>query len=338
MLEPLAKYNFFTCRFFSALDIKEKQKPDILILTDLNEAVYTMIDPFTEATQIQGRFRNGFNSLTHISNVKIDLDIMSKEAIDSMIEEFEITHSCLNDRLKQATDKYRKQAISKDMESVKYADLLDEQGNINYFSVDNLYNEERVKEYYKTKESLFNAYNVTNHFNVTDASVIELLGEDDLLTLRKAKTDIEKRRLLTEQLRKLYSNQDKVDISFYLNILKKENQGAYTIDAFQKIGKEGLEKAGYKKGTIDKAVKEYDKMVHRFLPEVIQDIQSEFDLNVWIEKEEIRDRLEMIYKRHNILYTVKLNTIKDYFLVDETKDKKPYKYILKVLIKDFGIF
>lgn len=93
MLEPLAKYNFFTCRFFSALDIKEKQKPDILILTDLNEAVYTMIDPFTEAIQIQGRFRNGFNSLTHISNVKIDLDIKSKEAIDSMIEESKITYS-----------------------------------------------------------------------------------------------------------------------------------------------------------------------------------------------------------------------------------------------------
>ena len=57
-----------------------------------------------------------------------------------------------------------------------------------------------------------------------------------------------------------------------------------------------------------------------------------------VEKEEIRDRLAMIYKRHNILYTVKLNTIKEYFLVDETKDKQPYKYILKVLIKDFGIF
>ena len=172
MLEPLAKYNFFTCRFFSALDIKLKQKPDILILTDLNEAVYTMIDPFTEAIQIQGRFRNGFNSLTHISNVKIDLDIKSKEAIDGMIEEFETTHSCLKDRLKQVTDKYRKQAISQDMEAVKYADLLDEQGNINYFSVDNLYNEERIKGYYKTKESLFNAYNATNHFNVTDASLI----------------------------------------------------------------------------------------------------------------------------------------------------------------------
>lgn len=338
MLEPLAKYNFFTCRFFSALDIKLKQKPDILILTDLNEATYTMIDPFTEAIQIQGRFRNGFNSLTHISNVKIDLDIKSKEAIDGIIEESKITYSDLKDRHKQATDKYRKQAISNDMGAVKYADLLDEQGNINYFSVDNLYNEERVKEYYKTKESLFNAYNATNHFNVTDASIIEPLGEDDLLTLKKAKTDIEKRRLLTKQLSKLYSDQDKVDISFYLDILRKEDQGAYTIDAFLKIGKEGLEKAGYKKGTIDKAVKKYDEMIHRFLPEVIKDIQGEFDLNIWIEKEEIRDRLEMIYKRHNILYTVRLNTIEDYFWTKATHTKKPYKYLLKKPKRNLGDF
>lgn len=338
MLEPLAKYNFFTCRFFSALDIKLKVKPDVLILTDLNEAIYTMVDPFTEVIQIQGRFRNGFNSLTHISNVKIDLDIMSKEAIDSTIEESKITYSDLKDRHKQATDKYRKQAISKDMGAVEYADLLDEQGNINYFSIDNLYNEERVKGYYKTKESLFNAYNATNHFNVTDASVIEPLGGDDLLMLRKAKTDIEKRRLLTEQLSKLYSDQDKVDIPFYLDILRKEDQGAYTIDAFQKIGKEGLDKAEYKKRAIDKAVKEYDKNIHRFLPEVIKDIQREFDLNVWIEKEEIRDRLEMIYKRHNILYTVKLKTIEDYFWTDDTHTKKPYKYLLKKPMQDLGDF
>ncbi|MBP3517848.1 MAG: hypothetical protein J6K31_05510 [Parabacteroides sp.] len=338
MLEPLAKYNFFTCRFFSALDIKLKQKPDILILTNLYEAVYTMIDPFTEAIQIQGRFRNGFNSLTHISNVKIDLDVKSDEAIKGMIEEFEITYYQLKDRLEQATDKYRLQAIFKDMKAVKYADLLDKQGNINYFSVDNLYNEERVKGYYKTKESLFNAYNATNHFNVMDASVIEPLGEDDLLTLRKFKTDIEKRRLLTEQLSKLYSNQDQIDISFYLDILRKEDQGTYTIDAFQKIGKEGLEKAEYKKSTIDKAVKEYDKMIHRFLPEIIKDIQSEFYLNIWIEKEEIRDHLEMIYKKHNILYSVKLNTIEDYFWTKDTHTKKPYKYLLKKPKQDLGDF
>lgn len=55
---PLAKYNFFTCRFYSALDIRiGKYKPDILVLTDLRTAQWTMIDPYTEAIQIQGRFR-----------------------------------------------------------------------------------------------------------------------------------------------------------------------------------------------------------------------------------------------------------------------------------------
>ena len=94
---------------------------------------------------------------------------------------------------------------------------------------------------------------------------------------------------------------------------------------------------GYRNGVKD-GVKEYDKMTHRFLPEVIKDIQGEFDLNVWIEKEEIRDRLEMIYKRLNILYTVKLNTIEDYFWTDDTHTKKPYRYLLKKPKRDLGDF
>ena len=122
-----------------------------------------------------------------------------------------------------------------------------------------------------------------------------------------------------------------------MDILRKEDQGAYTIDAFQKIGKEGLEKAGYKKGTIDKAVKEYDETIHRFLPDVIKDIHKEFDLNIWIEKEETKERLEMIYKRHNILYNVKKNTIKDHYWTDETHFK-PYKYLLKKPKQDLGDF
>ena len=57
---PLAKYNFFTSRFYSAVDIELNVKPDILILTNLNNAVYTTVDPYTEAIQIQGRFRRMF--------------------------------------------------------------------------------------------------------------------------------------------------------------------------------------------------------------------------------------------------------------------------------------
>ena len=328
MLEPLAKYNFFTCRFFSALDIKLDVKPDVLFLTDLYQATYTMIDPFTEAIQIPGRFRNGINSLTHITNVRIDLDVQSKEEIKGEIEEFEITYNNLKKRKEKVSETYRKRAISKEMESVTYADFLDEKDNINYFAIDNLYNEERVKSYYLTKDSLLRAYEATNHFHITDASVIEPLGEDFLLVLRKEKTDIEKRRLLAEQLEQLFANKDKIDIDFYLKILEKEDWGAYMIEAFQKIGKEALDKTQYKKASIDKAVKEYDKTIHRFLPEVLQEVYSEFGLNVWIEREKTIDILTMIYKRHHISYEVKPKSIEDYYWTNDPH-KKPYKYFLK---------
>ena len=329
MLEPLTKYNFFTCRFFSALDIKLDIKPDVLMLTDLYQATYTMIDPFTEAIQIPGRFRNGINSLTHITNVRIDLAVQSKEEIRGGIEEFETTYNNLKKRKEKVSETYRKRAISQEMESVKYADFLDEKDNINYFAMDNLYNEERVKSYYLTKESLLEAYESTNHFHITDASVIEPLGEDALLVLRRAKTDVEKRRLLAEQLEKLFANKDQIDIDFYLKILEKEEWGTYMIDAFQKIGKEGLEKTQYKKSLIDKAVKEYDETTHRFLPEVLQEVYAAFSLGEEVEPQMAKSKIEEICKQHHILFNVKQNTINDYFWTSQNHTKKPYKYLLK---------
>ena len=42
MTYPFAKYNFFTCRFYSAIDIMLSIKADILLLTNLKEAYYTI--------------------------------------------------------------------------------------------------------------------------------------------------------------------------------------------------------------------------------------------------------------------------------------------------------
>ncbi len=334
---PLAKYNFFTCRFFSALDIKLPVKPDILMLTDLNEAKHSIIDPFTEAIQIYGRFRNKFendrtfNSFTHITNVSQQLPVKSHEDVMGMIGEFEITHQSLKQRHETATDKYRKQAIWEDIKNVRYADLLDENGEINYFSVDNLYNEERVKAYYLSGVSLLNAYKATNHFNITYSPAIEPVSGDTLLILRKAKSATEKRKILTEQLEKLYQSYEDnstINLEFFLEILSKEDEGEYMIEAYQKIGKLGIETASYRKTDIDKIVQKYDKEVLRFLPKVLADIKAEFELNVPIEKEIIKARIEGIYGKHKIQYTVKLKTIEDYYFTKESHSSKPYKYTL----------
>lgn len=85
---PLAKVNFFTSRFFSAVDVKINKLADILVLSNYKQAVHSMIDPFTEAIQIQGRFRNKldgdrrYNSLTFITNTNDKLKVKSDKEIE----------------------------------------------------------------------------------------------------------------------------------------------------------------------------------------------------------------------------------------------------------------
>ena len=51
------------------------------MLTDVYFAEHTMIDPYTDAIQMVGRFRNGVSSITHISNVKEGIPQRTKEEI-----------------------------------------------------------------------------------------------------------------------------------------------------------------------------------------------------------------------------------------------------------------
>ena len=57
--DRMKKYNFFTSRFYCALDIEMQERPTVVMVTDLYHATHTMLDPRTDIWQIIGRFRNG---------------------------------------------------------------------------------------------------------------------------------------------------------------------------------------------------------------------------------------------------------------------------------------
>lgn len=326
---PLAKYNFFTCRFYSGLDIVlRKCKPDIIMLTDFNSANWTMIDPFTEAIQIQGRFRKlkkdddvTYNSLTHISTINPDMRVRSKKELDIRINQFTADYNILKEKHDKEADNIRKEAIFDDMKGLHYQDLVDERGEINPFSVDNLYNEERVKSYYVSALSLYQAYKDTGFFNVTLNDVTECIGEDDIRKLNTTKHKIEKRRILVQLLDKIHNDFEQGRISFeekgnFINLLREQAEAQYTIDAYMKIGKAGMEKAEYKKDLIDKAIQQHDKEqaeILRFSPDVLKDIKEEFEMNVYINKNEIKNRLQTIYDEHNIKCKVTQETITKYY-------------------------
>lgn len=331
---PFAKYNIFTCRFYSGLDIVlRKCKPDIIMLTDFNSANWTMIDPFTEAIQIQGRFRKTkkdddvtYNSLTHISTINPNMRVRSKEELDIRINQFMADYNMLKEQHDNEADNIKKEAIFDDMKSLKYQDLIDEQGEINSFSVDNLYNEERVKSYYVSAQALYQAYKDTGFFNVTLNDVTECIGEDDIRKLNTTKQDIEKRKILVQLLDKIHNDFEQGRINFeekgnFINLLREQAEAQYTIDAYMKIGKAGMEKAKYQKGLIDKAIQQHDKEqaeILRFSPDVLKDIKEEFEMDVYINKNEIRNRLQAIYDEHNIKCKVTQETITQYYDTDNS--------------------
>ena len=49
-------YMWFTCRFYTALDIELEEQPDIVFVTEPYFTENTIIDPCTDAVQAIGRF------------------------------------------------------------------------------------------------------------------------------------------------------------------------------------------------------------------------------------------------------------------------------------------
>ena len=337
---PLAKYNFFTCRFYSALDIRiGRYKPDILMLTDLRTAQWTMIDPFTEAIQIQGRFRRKgnddvtYNSLTHVTTINPNIHVRSDEEIRNRIEQFITNYNLLKEQ--QETDEFKQEAILEDMGKLKYQDLIDERGEINPFSIDNLYNEERVRAYYQSADRLYQAYFATGFFNITYNNVIECVGDDDIEKLNNTRVTTEQRKQLLCLIVRLEEWLKNGKITFeekeqLLNLFRQQPECDYILTAYNKIGKDAIVSAEYKKPLIDRKIKEYDKAQAqqlRFSPKILDEIKAEFQLGIYLPKEEIKQKLEIIYQESGIIFKVEQKTIEDYYdcTPSHSKEKASFK-------------
>ena len=342
---PLARYNFFTCRFYSALDIRiGKYKPDIIMLTDHRTANWTMIDPFTEAIQIQGRFRKRgkddvtYNSLTHISTVNPDIKVRSKEEIQNRVERFIANYYLLKEEHDAELDEFKKQAILEDMSNLKYQDLIDERGEVNPFSVDNLYNEERVRSYYQSAEALYHAYLDTGFFNVTFLNVCDCVGADDIERLNNTKVQIDQRKIILQLIVRIeqWFMEGKItyqDKEMHLDFFRQQPEGNYVLTAYEKIGKDAIVSAEYKRSLIDRKVREFDKAQGnklRFSENVLKDIQREFPLGVYIPKKDIQQRLHMILQENGVMYKVTQDSIRDYYDVTESNSKELPSFKLNV--------
>jgi hypothetical protein len=335
---PLAKYNFFTSRFYSAVDIYTVNPPDIIILTDLHEALHSRIDPFTNAIQIYGRFRNKhankqkFNSLTHISNYGSIGEVLTEQEIESYIRTSERIYNELKNNPIDTTNKGAKKALNDTLKGCSYNKFLDDNGDINYFKIDNFFDDERVRGYYQGPDNLLKAYEATGHFVVDHSNMLYIVSDKDLLKYKKMPSRMEQRKFLVKKLHTFYSSGEYTTEQLqsveavFLQVDKREQleEAQFTISAFKKLGKEAMENAGYYKNKIERLLRQHEKENNERLmysEEVFTEIRRRFSDYTTYNKEELFDGFKEVFEMFGITHKVNLATVQKYFSADPCKAK-----------------
>jgi hypothetical protein len=201
-LLPPKKFNFYTSRFYSAVDINLDMKPNVILLTDVYFAEFSIFDPSTESVQAIGRFRNGVKSSTHITNLNHKIAYQTREMIQSYLDgSFEAYQRIytLKESSRQNTGDY--DAYDKALKVIPFKNFVME-GTCrkDYFKIDNKLDEEMVRSYYSRKENLIAAYNAVENFRITVSEKRYMVTDEDRYKREMMKSESEAVRILVEQL------------------------------------------------------------------------------------------------------------------------------------------
>ena len=327
---PLRKVNLFTSRFFPSIDINLKELCDVLVLSNYDHVKHTLINPFTEAIQCQGRFRrvfpNGkrYNSLTIIASIPNELKVNSEEEIykdiDARIKSYRAVQK---EKLKDDDFTY----YDKDLKRLRLNEVLNpERNGFDRFAIEQLLLDEQVKRYYLSPDALRQAYENTEYFNVDFQPEDEAVGEDDIYRIKAAKTK-EKWQFIVSVLSNIKEDENAVQL-----IRAKCVEEEWLINAFFKLGRETIEQQKYSKTEIKKLLEQTEQkeaMQRRFSREFLSDIRHEFEAetgsDLYIPVKNVLDRISYLLDCYGITYsrygdgkkdaTCKLSEalIKDYF-------------------------
>ena len=305
---PLKRVNLFTLRFFPSIDINLKELCDVLVLSNYDHVKHTLINPFTEAIQCQGRFRrvfpNGkrYNSLTVIASIPNELKAKSDEEIYRDITARIKSYRAVQKERLKADDPTN---FDKDLKRLRLNEVLNpERNGFDRFAIEQLLLDEQVKRYYLSPDALRQAYEDTGYFNVDFQPEDEAVGEDDIYRIKAAKTK-EKWQFIVSVLSNIKEDENAVQL-----LRAKCVEEEWLINAFFKLGQEVIEQQKYSKTTIKKLLEQTEQkeaMQRRFSREFLSDMRHEFETetgnDLYIPVNDVLDRISYLLDCYGITYS-----------------------------------
>ena len=325
----MKKYNFFTSRFYNALDIELEIKPTVIMISEVYFSEYSMIDPHTDAIQAIGRFRNGVNSVYHIFNTNPNLPVRTKEEVDIYLQVSKEVYNKIKTFYNCATSEEARNAYREALKVLPFNKMLDKEGRENFFAIDNYVDEALLKSSYNEKEELIASYKRNPLFDLDVESAYFPFGDFERLKKESKYASLkDKRKEVVHQLELLKGDDETEMIRNYKNELRQADPFIY--EAYKEIGKEMIESLDYSVKRIKEAMilKQYREKTEG--TEFIQLIKNSFKVGQRYTKKHIKEELTRIYALTGVTpqKTITGQSIIEFFHVKEINTGGSRKFLL----------
>ena len=325
----MKKYNFFTSRFYNALDIELKIKPTVIMISDVYFSEYSMIDPHTDAIQAIGRFRNGVNRVCHIFNTNPNLPVRTEEEIGIYLQVSKEVYDKIKTFYDCATSEEARKAYREALKVLPFNQMLNKDGKENFFAIDNYVDEALLKSRYNAQEKLIASYRSNRLFDLDVESAYFPFGDFERLKKESKYASLkDKRKEVVRQLELLKGDDETEMIRNYKEDLRKADSFIY--EAYEEIGKEMIESLDYSVKRIKEAMilKQHREKTEG--TEFIQLIKNSFKVGQKYTKKYIKEELTRIYALTGVTpqKTITGQSIKEFFYVKEINTGGSRKFLL----------
>lgn len=315
LLEELAEINFFTSRFYSAVDIDCDKRVGVIMLSDPRFADYTMIDPLTEAVQIVGRFRNGVEDIAHIFYTDPCLIYKTQEQLTEELASCEEVYKAVSSI---ATTTARAQENKQEaLRGMDYHRFMREDGQRNYFMWDNAYDDERIKLYYTDPLLLKTAYEQTFHVEYGE----HIYPDNECVRLIRPVQKIDSRDLFRGVVKQLeqYENSN-LPVQYIQATLV--DQLRLMIDAYYAFGKETIEARGYRLDKFTEDLRENECQMLLCCDAMKEHIYSRLKVGETVSVKEVRSILTQAIDHFGIPYKKEVSSrlLKHFFKFENRRN------------------
>lgn len=322
------QFNWLTSRFYNAVDIELEEKPTVILLTDCYNTDYSVFDPFTDAIQCIGRFRNGIENAYLVTNTNARFEVRSKEELKGFIKYSKEIYYKIKSLHDYATTISARDAYKAALETLPFTKRLDSNGNINYFSIDNYINDRLVKGYFQCSSNIINAFNecdyfITDHkdcqYSISDYQKIQI--KDSTLNLK------EKRMIMVEQLDAIGDCATELEFDFKNELVKTD---PLIVEAYDKLGREEIEHLKYNTKRLREAIILHDYHTKAHGTETFKLLNNSFTEGEWYSCNQIKAEITRIFKLLDI-HPAKAptsQTICEFFEAVEKKEKNTRGFLI----------